>query len=294
MSKRAGPPQDFASASADPRGSSPTGAGMAFGAVTILNATATGIGCALAIQAPTTATWTWQGAGLQLEGAPDTLLATAVLAVAQVAFAEQRGAVLTVNCPFPPRRGLKTSSSVAAALFRAAAHASARTLSQEEVESLAVEACRRAGITLTGALDDQVAVIRGGCHVTNNLADQILRSIAAPTVQVAIWIPDAEIPKASVRELRVASIAPEISKARTLLEAGDLAGAMTVNGRAFTALYLEAGLPVNPNVAEVALAYGALGAGLSGTGPAVAALFANRIELPTISGGSWMWTEVAP
>lgn len=265
------------------------GHGSAFGAVSILNATATGIGCALAVQGGATATWEPRSDGrVQLQDGPDDRLVQAV--AAECADFVTGGNVI-VHSRFPPARGLKTSSSVAAALVRAAAGSVDVTLEAAEVERRAVAASRRAAVTLTGAYDDQVATVRGGCHLTNNATGQILATSPVQPWHVAIWVPDTAIDKAALRRLPVAAAQAGARDAEGLLRAGDVPAAMTRNGATFHALYAAAGLPVTTKPVETALAAGAHGAGLSGTGPAVAALFDAVTALPPVQGGSWHWTR---
>ncbi len=269
------------------------GVGRAFGAVTIVNATATGIGCALAVRGGAEATWTPRDGAVRLEDGPDARLAEAV-ALACADLTGQRGADVAVRCASPPARGLKTSSSVAAALVRAAADAAGRRLPDLEVAQRAVAASRQAGVTLTGAFDDQAATVLGGCHLTDNARQAVLLSPPAQPWAVAVWVPQASIPKERLRDVDVASAKAGAAQAARLAQAGRLAEAMTANGRAFHAVYAAAGLPVDERPAEVALAHGALGAGLSGTGPAVAALFTSAVDLPAVPGGEWRWTEAVP
>lgn len=267
------------------------GRGSAFGAVTIVNATAIGIGCALAVEGGATVTWTRSlDKAITLRPAGDDTLVQAVGAEMQD-WLHGRGAVVEVACAAPPSRGLKTSSSVAAALVRAAARSDGRVLADADVERLAVAASRRAGITLTGAYDDQVAVVRGGCHLADNARSAIVAAIAVKPWAVALWVPEASIQKDRLRGLDLTAAVPGARHAAELAAGGDVAGAMTENGRAFHAVYARAGLPVDDRPAKVALDQGALGAGLSGTGPAVAALFDSPTDLPAVAGGAWRWTK---
>jgi shikimate kinase len=274
----------------------PGGRGEAFGAVTILNATATGIGCALAVKQVTRATWTPGPDGLRATGVPDLRLVDAVAEEMGAA----RSAAVHVDCPFPASRGLKTSSSAAAALVRAvfdadgrasAASAEALQADHAEVERLAVAACRRAGVTLTGALDDQMAAVRGGCHLVDNRQGARLAALDVSPWQVAIWVPQRVVEKSQLAGLDVSALRDDLGAAADLVRQGRIPQAMTANGRAFHAAYAAAGLPVDDLPARVALSKGALGAGLSGTGPAVAALFDRRVELPPVAGGAWLWTR---
>lgn len=257
--------------------------GHAHGAVTILNATATGRGCSMAIDAVTEATWHWGGEALAIEGAPDARLADACWRVAQARLGRDDGASIRIRSDLPHARGLKTSSSAATAMLRAAG------LPEADVEVAAVQAARQAGVTLTGAFDDQVAVTRGGCHLTDNAAIQVIARFPVEPWHVAVWVPEEPMPKSRVATIEVGALRGAIEAAESRLLADDIPDAMTRNGAAFGALYASAGLPVTEEPARVALAAGAVGAGLSGTGPAVAALFDAPTDLPPVEGGAWRW-----
>lgn len=253
---------------------------MAHGAVTIINATATGRGCSLGVTGGVEATWEW-GKPYAFTGASDDKLARACLQVAQEQLGRDDEAAIATTASKPASRGLKTSSSAAAAMLESAG--------LTDLEAAAVDASRRAGVTLTGAFDDQVAVVRGGCHLTNNAALEVLDKVEVRHDHVAIWIPERAIAKSQLANIDANAICHDIEQAEQLLLTGDVAGAMTANGVAFTALYAAHGLPVTDEPARVALDAGADGAGLSGTGPAVAALFEKRVDLPSVAGGKWVW-----
>jgi shikimate kinase len=267
------------------------GRGQAFGAVTILNATATGHGCSLAIDAPTVATWNWEGRGLAWPGGMDDRLVRSVWSMMQSRLGRSDGAAVTCTSRLPTARGLKTSSAAATAMIRAATDAADAPPAQPlDLSHIAIQAARDAGVTLTGAYDDQVAVERGGCHLTDNPNQSIIQTVATDAWHVAVWVPAHCLPKEQVATVDATIIAPAICAAEALLLAGDLPGAMSANGAAFTRLYRQHGLPVDKRAAQAAMAHGALGAGLSGTGPAVAALFSATLpmpELPTVPGGVW-------
>lgn len=164
------------------------GRGRAHAAVGILNATATGIGCALAVSGGVEAEWRWTDApGLRFEGPSDDRLAQAVQEQARLGLGAAGGAVVRTTSTFPPCRGLKTSSGAALAMVRAAHDAAGVRLPDDEALPLAIAACEAAGVTLTGAYDDQVAALRGGCHVTDNRAHRIVASVPVPDWHVAAW-----------------------------------------------------------------------------------------------------------
>lgn len=271
---------------------SPTGHGRAHAAVGILNATATGIGCALAVEGGIEAEWTWtDGPGLEFKGPSDDRLAQAVLQQTGRSLGLAGGARVRTTSTFPSSRGLKTSSGAALALVQAAHEAAGLPLSRDAAVPLAIAASEAAGVTLTGAYDDQVAATRGGCHVTDNRARRVLASVPVPAWQVAVWVPEAHIAKKALRGVATSPIAAELAPLADLVRQGRAPEALTRNGAAFTRLYAAAGLPVTAAPAQAALDAGALGAGLSGTGPAVAALFERQTSLPSVPGGAWTWTR---
>lgn len=262
------------------------GHATAWGAVSILNATATGIGCSLAIDAVTTAHWDSEPASQQVG---DNRLVDAVLRHMAGVAGWRQDLFAHVSCPLPPSRGLKTSSSTAAALLQAAHRAIGRDLLRSELERVAVDVSLEAGVSLTGAFDDQVATVRGGAHLTDNHARTVLATLPIEPWHVAVWVPHHAITKTALRGRAATTIASDIHAAQRVVESGDLPAAMTRNGTAFTRLYRSHGLAVDDRPAQVALRAGARGAGLSGTGPAVAALFDQPTTLPAIPGGKWRW-----
>jgi shikimate kinase len=270
-----------------------TGHGSAHAAVGILNATATGIGCSLAVTGGVTAEWTWRREeGVSFAGPSDSRLAQAVAARIQPHAEGAAGASVRTASTFPPGRGLKTSSGAASALVRAARDALGHAPQEPAETDLAIAASVDAGVTLTGAFDDHAAVRGGGCHLTDNGARRILASVPVPSWHVAVWVPDASIPKAALRGIDAKAVAAEVAPLRDLVRNGRVPEALTRSGAAFARLYAAAGLPVTQAPAQAALDHGALGAGLSGTGPAVAALFERPAELPDVPGGAWAWARV--
>lgn len=271
-----------------------TATGQALGAITVINATATGRGCAIGVEGGVKATWDWNDDERLSWGTPgvDSRLAEAVYGVMRDRYDAPIGAAAATEGGRPPARGLKTSSSAAAALITAAMQDMGLDVDPRQVCRHAVQASVAAGVTLTGAYDDQVAVVLGGCHVTDNADGRILASIPVEPWHVAIWIPEYSLPKEHITGVDTSPIREDIEKAESMLWRGDLPGALTANGAAFSRLYAGAGLPIKDEPCDVAMKAGAVAAGLSGTGPAVAALFEQPTQLPAVKRGEWVWTRV--
>lgn len=172
----------------------------------------------------------------------------------------------------PPSCGLKSSSAAANAVCLAANHAfhlyEGRALSRGDVLAAAIEAALDAGVTITGAFDDASASLDGGVVVTDNRERLVLhREAVDESMRAVILVPAHKTPTASVRDLPYARFAPIAVQAHALARKGQWLDAMTLNGLAAASLYDSPA-----RWTRDALAAGALGAGLSGTGPAFAAV----------------------
>lgn len=260
-------------------------AGQAHGAVSLLNGTLCGTGCSLAVEGGVEAEWNWRPeSGIEHTGGPDDRVVRAV----HKFLGRPDGATVATRSQWPHARGLKTSSAAAAALLRAAT-----SLEGQALVDAAVWCSRAAGVTLTGAWDDQWAVTMPGAHLVDNAHGHAIAVLAVAPVPVAVWVPDATIAKAQVAAIPV----PESAKAEAraiceLIRDADIMAAMQRNGRLVHKLYAAAGLPVTDAPVRAAMEAGALAASITGTGPAVAALFEEEVPLPTVPGGAWRWTRV--
>jgi shikimate kinase len=127
-----------------------------------------------------------------------------------------------------------------------------------------IEESIKAGVTITGAFDDASACFLGGVVVTNNRSFTILsRGVMDPDLDILIHVPERRISKASVKGLDFSPIREKVEHALDLALRGEYLKAMEVNSRAYSKV-----LDVSEDVAELARKKGALGAGISGTGPA--------------------------
>ncbi|MGC8556018.1 MAG: hypothetical protein ACP5NG_03300, partial [Conexivisphaera sp.] len=96
---------------------------------------------------------------------------------------------------------------------------------------------------------------------------EVHRTVESAGLEVLIGIPEGELDKSSVRREAFAPLIPASRRARELALSGRYWEAMTVNG-----LVVAAALGQNSSPAAAALRSGALGAGITGMGPAVAAV----------------------
>lgn len=255
-----------------------TGRGTAYGAVSILNALATGRGCALAVNLETRARVEvgrdLRGVEAEArgpEGPVDPRLARLAARSVLRRFRYPGGARVVEESEIPTARGLKSSSAAANAVVLATLDALGRRLGLREAVLLGVEAAREAGVTVTGAMDDAWASMAGGLAYTDNRRDRLLRS---GVVRSRVWVLVPETRPPGVRRKNLDSIRSLVDRAEALLKSRRIAEAMTLNGLAYSAA-----LGYDPRPALEALAMGADGAGLSGTGPSVAALVGRRTDV---------------
>jgi shikimate kinase len=180
----------------------------------------------------------------------------------------------------PAGVGLKTSSSSSVAVVLATISA----FGNDSYEPLNVLRCSassslEAGVSVTGAMDDAASCLLGGTNLTDNSEMELLnRSPLGRCLSVVIRVPTLESRRSSVGVRQVRRFSDIAQRIFSIAERGALWKAMTLNGFLYSSIYgYESGAAVR------ALEVGASGAGLSGTGPAVAAVFEDRMEGETIA-----------
>lgn len=184
-----------------------------------------------------------------------------------------------VRSQVPTGQGLKSSAALAVAALRALCQAAEVELSNAEIVDLAAQAQTAAGVSLTGSVDDAWAAIEPGWKLINpNLP-------AAEGVVLEGDFPEPEEWKVLIflrgeRELipspeRFAQMAPQFEKGIVAMEQGALLVALTENGRAVANALGDA---QGRRMANDVLVWGARGAGVSGSGPAIVALIPSNNE----------------
>ncbi len=244
------------------------------GAVTIVNAIATGRGCAFGIDLEVDAEVRIEdGCGeLTLDG-PQEGLELARGCVGSVAGRPVGGSV-TVRSSIPMSRGLKSSSASSNAIVLAASRALDVELDDMDILMKAIEESINAGVTITGALDDSSACFYGGVAITDNRARRILhRDTIDDDLRVVVHVPERSISKREVQVDRFQDARDEFEEAFALASKGEYLRAIRVNSRACSKV-----LDLSEEAAETAVANGALTAGITGTGPATAALCRHADE----------------
>jgi len=256
------------------------GEAVAHGAATIINAIATGRGAAFGVDLWTKArvkltedAGVIKGRILSDPNEDTALIEKTALKVLQKFGLENRcGAIVETDSNIPIARGLKSSSTAANAIALATLAAINKKLDDLSVVKLGVAAALEAKVTLTGAFDDACASYFGNVIITNNLKQEIVKrfSIKEP-LTVLFHVPKYKAYTAKVDVERFKSFAPQVELAYNAALQGRFWEAMTLNG-----LIYSVALGYNTALAIEALEAGAIAAGLTGKGPAVAAVVSGK------------------
>ncbi len=250
------------------------GTGTASGAMTFLNALFTGIGSAAGLDLTASATVELRPAAnrsFTVDAASDTPLVRAILGAALDLWApgELFEVRTSVRSQIPAARGLKSSSAVSGAIAFAVASALGRPTSPEEVARLSAAVSRAIGLSATGAFDDALAGVMPGIHVTDNVGRRGLRvDPVDPDWRVVLLVPElAHRPS------------PEyVEQFRALAAEARPAEAAALEGRPLVAMAMNTQLVERALGLDLTALHrrlreaGALASGVSGLGPAVAAI----------------------
>lgn len=244
------------------------------GAVTIVNAIATGKGAAFGVDLETDVSVELRdGTGFALDGEAEglELASGCVLSAATMSGARTSGAAVKVRSEIPISKGLKSSSAASNALVLAAVKAAGGAVGDADILDLAIDESVKAGVTITGAFDDATACFAGGAVVTDNRERRVLaRGRIDPSLVIVIHVPERSISKSSLKGKDFGPISGKVDEAFGLAMRGEYLKAMELNSRAYAEV-----LGVSEEAVHVAKGAGALAAGISGTGPATAAVARN-------------------
>ena len=257
----------------------PTGHAMTRGAFTIINGIASGMGGACGVDLRFAARVELSGNGGDVEAVfcgpganshmDDRLVRACIRRLASNVMGidpDGAGARVETISEIPASRGLKSSSAAANAILLAGLDALGHEMEPLDVVQLGVDCAIDAGVTLTGAFDDAVATMFGGAVLTDNEARTIVAwADLPPGLEVAFLVPDRKIHKDSLKRDDFAPIHDQVQEAFDLAREGDVAAAITLNGRVYAPI-----VGVDNTPADAALAAGAWAAGMTGTGPAIA------------------------
>ena len=249
-----------------------------FGAISIVNAIASGKGATASVRLTTEAEVEMEGSRGDWEVLINGKKAESSLAIETVRRAIRSagkdpdafsGRVQTTSS-VPIGVGLKTSSASSTAIAIAVyAALGQKAFDPKKVLDCSVEASLASGASVTGALDDAAGCVLGGVNMTDNLARKVVSSkLFDKKLKVLIRVPKTRSRREAVDPKFIRRFGSLTNLFFEMSLKGDYWRAMVLNGMAYSSI-----LKYDPFPALRAVELGALGAGLSGTGPAVAAVF---------------------
>jgi shikimate kinase len=247
------------------------------GAITIVNALPTGVGAAIGVDLRVRAEVELHPAGshgkwdLDVPEPARTPLVIGSLTEALNRFAPGSSGtgIVRLHSQIPPSQGLKSSSAVSSAVILAVARATDAPFEALDVARLSAAVSRDVGVSATGALDDALAGLSSGVVVTDNHAEQVVAQYPIPPeLEVAVYLPAGTHPPAP-------DLWPRFrAEAESGRSAGDLArrGAWAEAIRTNTELVERVVGYDYSELRERLRNHGAIACGVSGLGPALAAI----------------------
>ena len=245
-----------------------TGTGISYGAISVLNAIPCGIGSTIGVDLRTEAIFEpADSTVIDLIGRPGmdtTLVETCVKRTLEAIGEKPISYHLAVRTDIPPSKGLKSSSSVCNAVICSVLDHFRVPMGNQDIIRLGVECAKECKVTITGAFDDACGCHLGGLVITNNTECSLLRRESVPWYDVVIVNPDKEIPKSRVNVSKYHELRAEYEHlAHEIIN--DPFKVLTENGR-----YVASIIGMDDSVCREALEMGAVAAGVTGTGPAIA------------------------
>ena len=243
------------------------GRGSANGGVSVLHAAGLGKGCSIGIELSTEVSLV---AGEAEVSSDEHGILDSVMAVwTESGYPRPDDTGWMVSSEVPIGQGLKSSAALACAAAMALNEASWTALSDFDIVDIAVAAQRRAGCTITGSMDDAWAAISPGWK----LVDPIQSS--RDSVLLEGDIDEGLTVLIALRGPRPAEMQPDsfsnqrkiFERAMASLSSGSVLSAMSANGMAVAA---ATGDDEALRICNSVIARGAIAAGVSGSGPAIA------------------------
>ena len=184
---------------------------------------------------------------------------------------EQNKIVITLDSEIPTGYGLKSSSAISSAVALACAKIFKSKFTDQQILLAGVDASIESKVSITGAFDDACSCYYGGFNVTDNAKKKRIHFEKGPTnLVVVIFIPKNR-KRGNLNNLKPLSSVFE--KAWELARKANYWEAMIINGLTTASI-----LNSDPEIITSLIEKGALGASVSGNGPAVAAITKKENE----------------
>ena len=252
------------------------GQARSHGAISILNAFSTGKGGALGIDLWTSAKVTLHSGSGGISGfitshpseSTKLVVTTVEKILERYGYGGKMSGEVITSSNIPPAVGLKSSSAAVNATALATTSSLGIDPDDDLLLNIGIDAAIEAGVTITGAFDDSFACYYGGAVLTDNKLRRVEKEIRIPPkLRVMIFIPPRKTYTGSVDSSKFSAVSRMAELAYREACNRNVWDALTLNGLACASVLGE-----DPKPALAALEAGALGAGLSGKGPAIAAI----------------------
>jgi len=247
------------------------------GAISLVNAIANQKGATLGIELKVEATVeTSPGKGITIHSKNISLSSRLIIKTIEKIVSkkdlERNKIIITLDSEIPTGYGLKSSSAISSAVALACAKIFRSKFTDQQVLLAGVDASIEAKVSITGAFDDACSCYYGGFNVTDNAKRKRIHFEKGPTnLVVVIFIPKNR-KRGNLKNLKILSAVFE--NAWELARKTNYWEAMIINGLATASI-----LNSDPEIITSLIEKGALGASVSGNGPAVAAITKKENEL---------------
>ena len=240
------------------------------GAISLVNAIATGKGATLGISLKTKAlVETSPGNGVIIESKNKTISSRLINSVIKKVVPKNEldntKIRISLQSEIPTGYGLKSSSAISSAVALACAKLFRPKWTDNQILLSGVDASIESKVSITGAYDDACGCYFGGYAVTDNYKRKIIKSEKGSKNLVSvIFIPKSR-KRGNVKNLK--NLSPIFEQAWNFARNSDYWNAMILNGLATSTI-----LNSDPKLITDLIEKGALGASVSGNGPAIAAI----------------------
>lgn len=246
------------------------------GAVSIVNAIANQKGATLGIDLKVEAmVETSPGKGIVIQSKNKTLSSRLINKTIEKIVSKkdlgQNKITITLESEIPTGYGLKSSSAISSAVALGCAKIFKSKFTDQQILLAGVDASIESKVSITGAYDDACSCYYGGFNVTDNAKKKRMGYEKGPSNLIAVIFIPKNRKRGNLKKLKVLSSV--FDHAWGLAKKSNYWEAMIINGLATASI-----LSSNPEVITGLIERGALGASVSGNGPAVAAITKKENE----------------
>ena len=246
------------------------------GAISLVNAIANQKGATLGIELQVEATVeATPGKGMIIESENKTLSSRLINKTIEKIVSkkdlDENKISIRLDSQIPTGYGLKSSSAISSAVALACAKIFKPKFTDQQILLAGVDASIESKVSITGAYDDACSCYYGGFNVTDNAKKKRIHFEKGPSNLIAVIFIPKNRKRGNIKNLKVLS--PVFENAWELARKSNYWEAMIINGLATASI-----LNSDPKIITSLLEKGALGASVSGNGPAIAAITKKENE----------------